>query len=88
MLVITGWGPDKPTKGKAGARYRDAVCYVKNWLKRQICRADECGEREKLLKNGKCDECPEYHQVSEDKKQCEIPKCNDREIMHVTGRCS
>lgn len=31
--------------------------------------------------------CPEYTTVSADKRSCEMPNCNEREIFTKDGRC-
>ena len=51
------------------------------------CGSDTCTKRQKLLPNGKCDECPSYTKVSKNGKDCDEEACNNRQKLKSDGYC-
>ena len=50
------------------------------------CGTDDCTERQKILKDGTCEECPKYTKVfGMKKRECLPDKCTDWEIILPDG---
>lgn len=51
------------------------------------CVAPKCGENEKVIQDGSCEECDKFTVVSRDMKTCLAPSCVGREFITKDGTC-
>lgn len=52
-----------------------------------ICKTDTCTSSQKLLKNGVCEQCPDYYKANTGGRECELDTCEKNEYLHTDGNC-
>ena len=51
------------------------------------CERPKCGPREKILIDGRCEICPDFHVVSDDGIDCVMPTCLGGAKITSDGTC-
>jgi hypothetical protein len=51
------------------------------------CVKPTCGEFQKILTDGSCEDCPSHTGPSEDQITCKADKCTERDYLTVRGIC-
>ena len=67
----------------------DGTCVCEEYkrhLSKGVC-GDNCSNKEKILRNGYCEECLRYTRISSNRKECIKDNCRSDQIWDMNGYC-